>query len=61
MCGMDAEASSSARALYLIRQAQVVEELLRGARMVGGEITERVAAFVRRGTALLGHVECTTF
>ena len=39
---MDAEADLSPRILHLIRQAQVVDEVLRGAQRAGVEVTNRV-------------------
>ena len=52
--GMGAEASSSARVLRLIRQAQVVDEMLQVSLRVGIEDTERVESFVRSGAASWG-------
>ncbi len=51
---MAAEAYSSARVLPLIRQAQVVDELLHGAKSVKAEVTERLATFIRNGATPLG-------
>ena len=49
---MDAEALSSARVLHLIRQAQVVDELLQGSLRVGVKVTERVVSYVEGGEFL---------
>lgn len=53
---MDAEADLSPRILHLIRQAQVVDKVLRGAQRAGTEVTERVATIMRSGMVLLGYV-----
>ena len=48
---MDAESSSSARVLHLIRQVQVIAELLLASRRAEAKITVNVEAFVRNGAA----------
>lgn len=49
---MDDEALSSARVLHLIRQAQVVDELLQGSLRGRVKVTERVVSYVEGGEFL---------
>lgn len=46
---MDIGAGLSARVLHLIRQAQLVDELLSGSQRVGARVAEHVVTFVRNG------------
>lgn len=50
--GMDAEVLASARVLHLIRQAQVVDELLQGSLRARAKVTERVVNYVEGGESL---------